>query len=209
MLKAHHLSRLFGKYTLAKTTQLIASNLEFLQEQQGSQLTEIYALLKARGFQVQERPLNPYLKLLKTQADFDLEVTFKALDPTKLHDNPYTKRVQIDNYNEFQVLVKRSSSPLQMVFDCSVYNSTLNINGMLVAKDFSKFNRDKLHVQKEIYKGPGFVDLKRPIQIEFLNFLASFGLDNQLAVCINELSSDKEMRLTAEWLIHLKEFLIA
>lgn len=204
------LKRLFAVYSPVKTSHYLSLQAANFKANHPSD-QELLCTFQERSFSLQHSPESQEIKLLKSLDDTDIEITFKGRDPYK-QQREITKYEENAGpavaFNEFQVLVSRKSSDLQVLFDCSIFNSEFFVNGILVAPDFSKFERDALHMQAEIYKGPPFVELGHPLQKQFLGYLESLGIDNKLAGCINSYSSLCEIRMRLVWLEGLKEFLI-
>jgi hypothetical protein len=169
--------------------------------------------LTSLNFSLQESEASPEVKLLKTQDDFNLEVTFKARLPHKRqHDDAYELEGSLVNYNQFQVLLMKTASPLQMMLDCSVVNSKYSVDGLYIAKDFSKVPRDQLGSYCcETYKGRPLkmlrpVRARQPLLKHITAYLRVLGVDDQLAIFIDSYSIDKESRLYLKWLSRVNEF---
>jgi hypothetical protein len=204
------LHRLFSKYSSAKMNALLDRAL--IEEQSyKAELDFHHSFLQTTNFELKQTSTSPQIKLLKSQDDFDLEVTFKAKLPT-IEEEAYGEG-RLTSYNEFQVLLMRRSSPLQLLVDCSIANSKCIVNGMLVAQDFSRFSPDQLYMQAEIYKGKAFrslrdVSARQTLQTHFIELLAELGVDDHLAAFINAYSVDRESVLKVDWIKEVRDTLV-
>ena len=184
---------------------------EFEHEKKEYKIDEsVGPFLQDHGFTLEERPDQIEMRLVKTEGATEVSVYFSARSPDGAPEEAEGQEKQEEdtqqNWVDFQVTINNSGKGL--IFECSTANSEIQINNVVCSQDVKKSDRVTSFIssQKE-YRGPDFDGLDEELQKAFLDYLRTFGVDEDLATFVETYSLDKEQRLYMEWLNKVKNFI--
>ena len=140
--------------------------------------------------------------------NYEVEVTFQARAPDGEEGEEQQQEGQREpsSYAEFQVLVRKSGSRKGLIYECTSVDSEVSVNNIVYNDDISNVERATTFGNRHEYRGPDFPTLDEKLQNALLEYLKTFGINEDLAIFVETFSADKEQRLYIDWLQKLKNF---
>ena len=107
----------------------------------------------------------------------------------------------LDKYIDFYVIIKRNNQPSGLFVEGISIDSSVTINRIHFSESVDTFSENYLTGNIiPSYSGPEFSTLDEKLQQQFLDFLVSLDIDDDLGSFLELLSLDKEERLQKDWL---------
>eukprot|EP01016_Furgasonia_blochmanni_P050984 TRINITY_DN7955_c0_g1_i3.p1 TRINITY_DN7955_c0_g1~~TRINITY_DN7955_c0_g1_i3.p1 ORF type:complete len:219 (+),score=73.62 TRINITY_DN7955_c0_g1_i3:65-721(+) len=111
------------------------------------------------------------------------------------------------DYCDFTVYLIREGSNEALVYECMTYDSEINVSYVNTVNDVEAHKKlSRLERSTVYYPGPDFQTLDERVQTALLEYLKSFGVNEEVAVFIEHMSLDKEQRLYMRWLKQVANF---
>ena len=196
-----------------KLVKILEKELEY--ETSNYQVDETVAVsymqpyLQESGFTLDDSDESIEVKLTKRVDDNEVEITFQARAPDTEQEEEQQQEDQQkepSTYAEFQVLIRKTGSRQGLIYECTTVDSEVNVNNIVYHEDIHKIERITTFGNKHEYRGPDFPTLDEKLQNALLEYLKTFGVNEDLAIFVETYSSDKEQRLYIDWLQKVKNF---
>jgi len=162
---------------------------------------------------IEDNSINIALK--KESSGFQVEISFQARYPEET--NPEEEGFEEDqdeeaaqdpmgNYVDFQVYIT-SPEGRTTVWECLSIDSDLNIQSAFSVEDLNTYKTmSRFQRNEELYTGPYFNTLDERLQSAMMDYLKSFGINEELCIFVEHYSQDKDQRLYMDWLENVKNF---
>lgn len=211
------LTTLFRPFASAASARLVKSiekEIEF-EHSQYKVDESVAPFLQESGFDIEDLEGSSLVTLRKVAMKFDVEVTFAARAPVAKEETEETQEEAQgenqefgapENYAEFQVTVKSQGSREALIFECNSVDSELSVNNIVHTQNLQNTERTSNFNNREEYRGPDFGTLDEKLQNAFIEFLKAVGVNEDLAIFVENYSLDKEQRLYMEWLQRMNSF---
>lgn len=207
------LTTLFRPFTSAASARLVKSiekEIEF-EHSQYKVDESVAPFLQESGFDIEDLEGSSLITLRKLALNFDVEVTFAARAPVVKDEAEENEGETQDfetpeNYAEFQVTVKGQGGKEALIFECNSVDSEISVNNIVHTQNLQNTERTSSFNNREEYRGPDFGTLDEKLQNAFVEFLKSLGINEDLAIFVENYSLDKEQRLYMEWLQRMNSF---
>ena len=159
------------------------------------------------------------LRLVKEENDMKLELTlypqFSVLNranrdeeedmyycPSYLESKP-----DYEDFNEFFITIKKNGKDMTMLAYMTELNKRLTINKLFFTEQPELYINSKFEVfNNSEYKGPEFPTLQEHLQLHFIQYLNSLGIDNEFGMFVKEMCGRQEMEMHNRWLRDQYEF---
>jgi len=189
-----------------KTLKVVSSELE--HEESSYAIDESFQpFMEKSGFNLVEADSSPQITLTRQVGDTTVEITFLARTPDNQPEEEEQQGNENQNYVDFQVQIQKSKLKGGLFFECSSQNSEVSIVSLMYSQNLEELDRANIYFNNKDYRGPDFSTLDDKLQASLIEYLQSFGVNDELGSFIESYSLDKEQRLYMGWLSSLKRFL--
>ncbi|CAG9331377.1 unnamed protein product [Blepharisma stoltei] len=203
--------RCFASLSNKRLAKALEKEVEYEQEQYKID-DSVGPFLSQSGFELADVENDTQIILKKRTDDAEVEVTFNARAPQEEPEPQEGQEGQEEQeghpgtYVDFQVMVKKVDTDRGLIFECSSIDSEISVNNVVYSEDLKNTDRESSFISRGIYRGPDFTTLDEKVQNSFVDYLKSFGINDDMAIFIETYSLDKEHRLYMEWLRRVKGF---
>lgn len=101
--------------------------------------------------------------------------------------------------------IKRNGSRQGLIVDCISFNNNLELTSITYSEDVDHL-ASSLQTTEE-YIGPEFSTLDERLQENFIEFIESLGINEELTNFIQVFSYDKDQRLYQKWINDVNRFI--
>lgn len=206
-----------------KLSKAIARELK-VEEENYKEDEQIKDLLKSTGFTLSDSIHNDTFELSKSIDGLTIKLYINSLPPdvsdeeNEAEDEIISPLIQknpnisedLDKFNkvaygEFKVYITKASGQT-LEFECNAFNKEIRINFMRTIEKFEGYmfvsNFEKHFEHFSMYGG-----LHRDTQDSLLHYLASLGINEDMAVLVEHLAQDKHTKLYINWLKELNSLI--
>ena len=107
--------------------------------------------------------------------------------------------------NDFQVFLKNKANEHGLMCDCTAVDNNVQVNNIAFSEEITKIkNMNRVERMLSVYSGPDFYSLDERLQKSFMDYLNEVGINEHLAAFIEVMATDKDQRIYAKWLEHMK-----
>ena len=154
------------------------------------------------------------MELRKTEGEAQIVVNFSSRAPqfedeqeqeAEEEGQQEQQEEQYEDYCDFTIYVSKGGET--MAVECSSIESEINVTNVYLVADLESHKKVPRHERLySSYCGPEFSTLDERLQTRMIEYLKSYGINEEVAALVEHLSLDKEQRLYMKWLKDVSHF---
>ncbi|CAK59588.1 unnamed protein product (macronuclear) [Paramecium tetraurelia] len=204
-----------------KLVKIVEKELKYEKTNYVEDDTAIQFVEKA-GFQLVDSDSNHEITLEKQVGDVKVIVQFQQRQPNtdeadeeepeeqnnkQQNQEEEEQQESHNDYADFTVYLQKSNGQI-LCYECTTSQGEVNVNLVSLIKDLEAHKKiPRFERGLQDYSGPDFITLDERLQLALVDYLKTFGINDELGAFIEHYSLDKEQRLYIQWLDSLTTFL--